>query len=156
MTSRLPLLWNTWSRARGSATCAGLAYGRDYSFWLSEQKWKKVLCHCTWKTAAHGEAFSTLTPQPVRSNAFVCTFCACLLSYSRGRHIQAQICIYCEFWAFWLDLYAYICIQSQDACSCICCIHIWASFFFLCFVQCWNLILASSPLPGPIGARILS
>ena len=33
MNIRLPLFWSTWSRARGpdSATCAGLAHGRDYS-----------------------------------------------------------------------------------------------------------------------------
>ena len=33
MNIRLPLFWSTWSPALGrdSATCAGLAYGRDYS-----------------------------------------------------------------------------------------------------------------------------
>ena len=33
MNIQLPLFWSTWSRVRGpdSATCAGLAHGRDYS-----------------------------------------------------------------------------------------------------------------------------
>ena len=37
MNIRLPLFWSTWSRARGpdrgpdTATCEGLAHGRDYS-----------------------------------------------------------------------------------------------------------------------------
>ena len=33
MNIRLPLFWSTWSSASGpdSATCAGLAHGRDYS-----------------------------------------------------------------------------------------------------------------------------
>ena len=41
MNIRLPLDWITWSRAQGldSATCAGLADGRDYSYCIaSEQK----------------------------------------------------------------------------------------------------------------------
>ena len=42
----LPLLWSTWSWARGpdSATCAGLAHGRDYSYCIaSELKLQKYL-----------------------------------------------------------------------------------------------------------------
>ena len=46
MNIRLPLFWSTWSPARGqdSATCAGLAHGRDYSNCrASELKLQKCL-----------------------------------------------------------------------------------------------------------------
>ena len=46
MNIRLPLFWSTWSPARGpdSATCAGLAHGRDYSDCrASELKLQKCL-----------------------------------------------------------------------------------------------------------------
>ena len=46
MNIRLPLFWSTWSLARGpdSATCAGLAHGRDYSYCrASELKLQKFL-----------------------------------------------------------------------------------------------------------------
>ena len=68
----LPLFWSTWSRARGqdSATCAGLAHGRDYSYCrASEQKRQNRLGHCFslncrnyLKTMGYSEGFSTLTP----------------------------------------------------------------------------------------------
>ena len=60
MNILFPLFWSTWSRARGpdSATCAGLAHRRDYSYcraselklqkclasvypWIVENTWKK-------------------------------------------------------------------------------------------------------------------
>ena len=46
MNIRLPLFWSTWSPALGqdSATCAGLAHGRDYSYCrASELKLQKFL-----------------------------------------------------------------------------------------------------------------
>ena len=62
MNIRLPLFWSTFSPARGkdSATCVGLAHGRDYSYCrASELKLQKFLATVfpwtvenTWKTMA--------------------------------------------------------------------------------------------------------
>ena len=75
MNIRLPLFWSTRSRARGpdSATCVGLAHGRDYSdctsgdisqwtdrYWIADGRSNYK------KTRAHYEGFSTLTPFFVR------------------------------------------------------------------------------------------
>ena len=75
MNIRLPLFWSTWSTARGqdSATCAGLAHGRDYSnYRASEQKSQMCLAFIfpwivknTWKTKAMLEGFLTLIPRTV-------------------------------------------------------------------------------------------
>ena len=69
MNIRLPLFWSTWSPARGpdSATCAGLAHGRDYSYCrASELKLQKFLATVyswivenTWKTMATEKVFQT-------------------------------------------------------------------------------------------------
>ena len=79
MNIQVPLFWSTWSRAQGphSATCVGLAHGRDYSYCslrASEQKSQKSLaffsfnCRKYLKTMAHCEGFSNLIPQPVGLN----------------------------------------------------------------------------------------
>ena len=68
MNIQVPLFWSTWSRAQGphSATCVGLAHGRDYSYCslrASEQKSQKSLaffsfnCRKYLKTMAHSEGF---------------------------------------------------------------------------------------------------
>ena len=51
MNMQLRLFWSTWSRAFGpdSATSAGLAHGRDYSYCIaSEHKCLKRLCRCSY------------------------------------------------------------------------------------------------------------
>ena len=69
LTIWLPLFWSTWSRARDpdSATCVGLARGRDYSYCIAseqhESAWKGLaivfpwIVENTWKTVAHTEGF---------------------------------------------------------------------------------------------------
>ena len=70
MNIRLPLFWSAWSLAWGqdSATCAGLAHGRDYYSYCtaSEQSNRKGrivfpwIFENTWKTVAHAEGFGPL------------------------------------------------------------------------------------------------
>ena len=72
MNIRLPLFWSTssWTRGLESATCAGLALGRDCSTCrASEQKSQRSLAilfpwnvENIWKTMAHCEEFSNLNP----------------------------------------------------------------------------------------------
>ena len=69
MSIQRSLFGSNCSQALGqdSAICVSLEHGSDYSYYISsEQKWQKMLGHCffcTWKTVAHTESFSTLTPQ---------------------------------------------------------------------------------------------
>ena len=89
MNIRLPLFWSTWSRARGpdSATCAGLAHGRDYcDRRASEEMSLKCLAHELSKILENkGQRWGFFNPYPPESQTVCCTRSLPILSKLKSR-----------------------------------------------------------------------